>query len=196
MAHQRPHLLSHLSLGVLGLIAGSVLAGVVIASPPPDPAPNVPVAVREQNLDANGWIKVHEQGTTNVSGTVEVDGDIAISNFPTTQDVNIVGGGSTPPQPVTKVTQLIFNVASGGSQDQTFPMVNVTSILIVTGDDEYELHAGSPLTNSDLFIAYDPEGDDETRQITFAAPMPLNRITLYCANESEACADAILLTGF
>ena len=63
MTQQIRQLLLRLPLGAVGFVVGSVLVGIVVAAPPPDPTPNVPIAVREQNLDANGWIKVHEQGT-------------------------------------------------------------------------------------------------------------------------------------
>ena len=60
---------------------------------------------REQNLDATGWIKVHEQGTATVTGTVSVanfPSSVAVSNFPETQNVNVTGGEvSTKPSPVT-----------------------------------------------------------------------------------------------
>ena len=185
-------------------LAGSLTLFRISSSAPPDPAPGTPIPVRDQNLDGSGFIRVHEQGVaqseiTNSNLNVTLSNpslDVNVQNFPATQDVNIVGG-STTPQPVTTATQLIFHVVSGGGpEEQTFATVNVTSILIVSGDDEFELHAGSPLTGSDLFIAYDPTGDDETRQITFPAPVPLNRMTLYCANESEDCVVTVLLTGF
>ena len=193
-----------LMLSGLALLGSLTLFGVAASTAAaPDPTPGPPQPVREQNLDADGFIRVHEQGVakseiTNSNLTVTLSNpslDVNVKNFPATQNVNVVGG-STTPQAVTNATQLIFNVEDGDNQDQTFATINVTSILITSGDDEYELHAGSPLTGSDLFIAYDPSGDDETRQITFAAPVPLNRMTLYCANESENCADAVLLTGF
>lgn len=187
----------------VALMSALTLFGVGTSAAGPDPTPGPSQPVREQNLDANGFIRVHEQGVaqtevTNDNLNVTLGNsslDVNVQNFPSTQDVNVVGG-STSPEPVTNATQLIFNVEDGESQELTFATINVTSILIVTGDDEYELHAGSPLTGGNLFIAYDPSGDDETRQITFDSPVPLNRMTLICANESENCADAVLLTGF
>ena len=187
----------------LALLASLSLFGVAASTAGPDPTPGPSQPVREQNLDADGFIRVHEQGVaktevtnSNLNVTLSNEAlDVNVQNFPGTQDVNVVGG-STTPEAVTTATQLIFNVEDGESQELTFATIDVTSILIVTGDDEYELHAGSPLTGGDLFIAYDPSGDDETRQITFDSPVPLNRMTLICANESENCADAVLLTGF
>lgn len=44
----------------------SVQAEDEVADSPPDPVPGATKPVREQNLDANEWIAVHEQGTANV----------------------------------------------------------------------------------------------------------------------------------
>ncbi len=54
-----------LASGLLGAFAYGELFGRAGAAPPATP-------VREQNLDADGFIRVHEQGTANVTGTVDV----------------------------------------------------------------------------------------------------------------------------
>src|SRR3990172_3750342 len=75
-------------LGVIGGLAGAFAytevscqadAVALLAAP----------RVREQNLDANGLIRVHEQGTANVTGTVDVgnlpldgDGNMKVSSAP------------------------------------------------------------------------------------------------------------------
>src|SRR3989442_15590803 len=69
--------------GLVGAFAVSQLSGSAGAAPPP-PGPQ---QVREQNLDASGFIRVHEQGMANVTGTVNV------GNLPVVQDVNVVRGG-------------------------------------------------------------------------------------------------------
>jgi len=51
--------------GLLGSLALGELSGRAGAVPPAQ-------SVREQNLDGGGFIKVHEQGTANVTGTVNV----------------------------------------------------------------------------------------------------------------------------
>ena len=57
MTQQIRQLLLRLPLGVVGLIVGSVLVGIVVAALHSDPTLNVPIAVREQNVDVNGWIQ-------------------------------------------------------------------------------------------------------------------------------------------
>src|SRR3990172_10582524 len=58
---------------VLGLVGG--LAGAFAfneLSGQADALAPLATRVREQNLDASGLIRVHEQGTANVTGTVDV----------------------------------------------------------------------------------------------------------------------------
>jgi hypothetical protein len=54
--------------GLIGAWAAVQLSGEAGAAPPPPGDQKV----REQNLDASGFIRVHEQGTANVTGTVNV----------------------------------------------------------------------------------------------------------------------------
>jgi hypothetical protein len=78
-------------LGALSLRAGDAFS---LDSATTDLA-NPPLNVAESNRDANGNIKVHEQGTVAISGTVD------IGNTPKVQDVNVtntalaIKGGST-----------------------------------------------------------------------------------------------------
>lgn len=72
------------------------------AAAPPDPnVPNPPLQVLEHNVDGNGWIAVHEQGTANVY--VE-DGQIDAYITGGQIDANITGGeveiNNTPSNPV------------------------------------------------------------------------------------------------
>src|SRR3972149_2735320 len=79
----------------LGFAVSQGLDGSASAAPPP-PADT---KVREQNLDGGGFIKVHEQGTANVSGTVDV------GNLPAVQDVNVV---AMTPGPRGNLVSLTF----------------------------------------------------------------------------------------
>src|SRR6516225_7868666 len=57
-----------------------------------------PLAVQETNTDGNGNIKVHEQGT------VQVGGSVSVSNLPGTQPVSgTVNVGNLPAAPTTEV---------------------------------------------------------------------------------------------
>ena len=72
----------------------------VQAQEPPDPTPGATKPVREQNLDTNDWIAVHEQGTAKVEvqGVADVNvtgGSIDANVTGGTIDANISGGSVT-----------------------------------------------------------------------------------------------------
>jgi len=100
-----------LASGLIGAFAVNELTGNAGAAPPP-PASPTPVRVREQNLDANGFIRVHEQGTANVAGTVNV------GNLPAVQDVNVVSQPSAQGRLIT----LSMSPYSGGSTSSSEPI--------------------------------------------------------------------------
>jgi len=70
-------------LGALSLRAGDTLSTQLTATSDATAPSNPPLNVREANVDGNGNIKVHEQGTVAISGTVD------IGNTPKVQDVNV-----------------------------------------------------------------------------------------------------------
>jgi hypothetical protein len=86
-------------LGVLSLQAGEALSTDLSTAPELAPPNNPPLNVAEANKDADGFIRVHEQGTVAVTGTVNV------GNAPKTQDVNVVNDAlevTLPDQGTTK----------------------------------------------------------------------------------------------
>lgn len=114
---------------LIGALAGVILAGTADAGSPGPPGGQ---AVAEQNLDEDGLIRVHEQGTADVTVTNDsLDVDLA---FPDTQDVNV----TNTPLPVTgDVTADV----SGSSVSVSDP-VDVAGPVEVTGSVEVE--GGSP----------------------------------------------------
>ncbi len=90
------------------LIAGIAL-GVVVSNGLDGSASAAPKAqaVEEQNVDASGSIAVHEQGTANVAGTVDV------GNLPAIQDVNVVSLPSQDPGPL-EWTHFIVRISPNG----------------------------------------------------------------------------------
>ena len=84
----------------LGFVVSRGLDGAASAAP-------ADTKVREQNLDGSGLIRVHEQGTANVNGTVNV------GNLPAVQDVNVVALPSTPV--VDKVYTFAANATGGAN---------------------------------------------------------------------------------
>ena len=193
------------------LAAAAGLFGIVFDAPagaqPPDPTPGATSKTREQNLDAGGLIRVHEQGTANVHVTntpLDVQGSVSVGNFPTSfevsnfpavQDVSLAGGVGL--SPMTTVVALAFQPMSPGAlQTQNFNTVNAVSILISDIDDEIELRLHSPLTNDFIFAYTDLDGGKESSQLTFVHPLPVSGVTVGCANESQDCHVFVSVMGF
>jgi hypothetical protein len=94
-----------LCAAVLALALGPLLTSGLDAQPPPPP----PVKVVEQNLDANGFIKVHEQGTVTIGG-----GSIAVTNLPSTLNVHLA--------PVIGAFTMHYEVSPGGTLSTIFAL--------------------------------------------------------------------------
>ncbi len=107
----------------LGLAVSRGLDGSASAAPPTE-------TVREQNLDGDGFIRVHEQGTANVSVTnasLPVSGTVDVGNLPAVQDVNVVSLPSEEGRLIELGTQAI---PGGGHYQSSF--VDVSDCQRVT----------------------------------------------------------------
>lgn len=87
-------------LGALSLRAGDTLSTQLTATSDATAPSNPPLNVREANVDGNGNIKVHEQGTVAISGTVD------IGNTPKVQDVNVTNDALDVKLPDQGTTQI------------------------------------------------------------------------------------------
>ena len=185
------------------VVLGGVLVTAAASGAPPDTPPvGATQPVREQNLDASGQIKVHEQGTadvhvTNPSLNVSVGNfpsSVAVSNFPATQNVNVVGGSR--PAPVEKRVAVNFDTAAGGFETQTFAVVNAT-LITVSGlnDEEKSVFLETPLGGT-FFAVHDPDGNQPLSTIQLQSPLPVTGVELVCLNESDDCLVGVAIFGF
>ena len=136
----------------LGIVLGLALKGGVFqtaaAKPPPPLQP-----VEEQNLDASGFIAVHEQGVAAVSGTVDV------GNLPAVQDVNVISMPSEEPGSVefTHVqARLCTNSPTGFCVPGASDSVDVDGILTSLSSQGWrlvEINSGAP-SSSEFLILY------------------------------------------
>ena len=77
------------SLVLVFALAGGVVGGTLFGGPALSAAAHVQ-DVLEQNLDATGFIRVHEQGTANVAVTnFPASQNVAVTNFPASQNVAV-----------------------------------------------------------------------------------------------------------
>jgi len=98
-------------VGVVAGLAGGLTVAQLSGSAGAAPPPPAVTQVREQNLDGSGFIRVHEQGTANVAGTVNV------GNLPAVQDVNVVSQPSAQGRLIT-----LFMSPFSGSTSSSEPV--------------------------------------------------------------------------
>jgi hypothetical protein len=138
-----------------------VLAVCICLSPVVAGKQQPPAAVVEQNLDEQGNIKVHEQGTVNVQGavtvndlagvlgklqevltqlqqTLQVQGSVAVTNWPDMQQVaGTVNVGAMPAVQIAQpagspVPVTVSNPSSGNQVDVTGPTDGDGNIRVAT----------------------------------------------------------------
>jgi hypothetical protein len=174
---------------VLAFAAGSLLTSDLDAQP----SPPVVMKVAEQNLDANAFIKVHEQGVATVTGTVNLGGgSVAVSNFPTALNVH--------PAPVVGAFAFSFNFASFGNLHEPFPTINATAIHLASAADILVAFQ-SPLSdlnyllpNQLLEFQMGFDNPSSTVLETFTQPVPLNGMFIGC-QESGGCSIRVSVIG-
>jgi hypothetical protein len=131
-----------------------------------------PLAVHEANTDANGNIKVREQGT------VQVGGSVSVSNLPSTQPVSgtvDVGNFPTnfPAAPTTSViasgVTTVAQVANVGEAVTIIPQTDVSAYREVTVYAAVNLGGGSGQLCG--VATFDPSGNGyEVERFGFGAP--------------------------
>ena len=215
----RHHLLGptpFLGLLALGALIALALLGALFDAPaaaePPDPTPGATLPTREQNLDDDGLIRVHEQGiakvdVTNtpldVQGSVDVDNfpsSFEVSNFPSVQDVNVTGGELSEVMlaPVTIGEEFFIVTPAGSSETAAFgATMNVTTVFVVDALDEVAVDLTTSLTPGGAIAVYsDLEGGRESGQRTFFYPVPADGVEVHCFNESDDCQVSVEVLGF
>jgi hypothetical protein len=188
--------LTPLPIGVLGFVFGSALIGVAIAQPTPAPPPSF--TVREQNLDANGFIRVHEQGVlSTVANISNFPTSFSVNNFPETQNVKITGGElQAKAPPVT--TGISARMSAEPNEVITFILpatINATTISIGKGDHEAGVYFKSPMSvdgpgaavGPTVFHVVDLQGRVPFANHSFTRPVPINAVVLHCRNEAQTC---------
>lgn len=210
---------------ILTLVVVLLLVSPAVLAEKPDPnVPNPPVQVLEWNVDEDGFIRVHEQGTASVDiiDTEELDVNVTggqidanitnekltvdVDNWPSVQDVYIIDGRLAS---VNEVWADIINTGNDGNVvrdfgrtiDTTHITVSITDQEGPDGDSEFQLMFYSPLvpggfTGEPVLRMIDYSADLLYETQTFSYPVPLNGLRLVCANEAEDCNVAVTVFGF
>ncbi len=196
-----------------GFALGSMMVGGVFAQSNPTPPPTF--NSREQNLDTNGLIRVHEQGVLkanvqvdNFPQSISVDNlptSISVNNFPKTQDVNVIGGNVFAHlPPVTIGFSETFSAGPGETATFVLPApINATTITVSKGDSEGAIYFKSSVTLAggafrsikSVFHIDDQAGKVPFVDHSFTRPVPIDAIVISCTNEQFLCAFSVDIVG-
>jgi hypothetical protein len=177
-------------------VLGPLVSKALVAQPNNPPPP---LKVLEQNLDANQFIRVHEQGIADVN----VTNPVSVSNLPATQDVNVTGGQVTahPAVAMTGFSQN-FNLEPETFLTFTLPtVINASSLNVTKQGAEATIMFFSPiqLSGNDafprVFNIHDPDGSVPFVNHAFTQLVPISAIDFQCRNESEDCQIHICIVG-
>jgi hypothetical protein len=170
---------------ILALLAGTVLGGTVFQAPIGYAATSAnsvlnvfvtndsthPVPMREQNIDANANIKVHEQGTANVNVT---NSSLSVTAAAVTR-----GGGGVGPAPARSTAEGIA-ACSPTPCTATVLVINMT-----TGVGAFALSLGTPPPYAAVFEGPASGGPGS---IQLSLPRPITFDTFLCiGTSSDSC---------
>jgi hypothetical protein len=145
-----------------------------------------PVPVQEQRADAQGNVRVHEQGTADVN--------VTNASLP----VHEQGTVSASPTPAANFpVQGIVQVDGGSVSDYQFlPAINVSSITIGGAEENmtFALRSGSSLR---LYLggAGYFTGGSSTWTLTFPQPIPADTLRVQCFESAVACKATVSVAG-
>jgi hypothetical protein len=197
---QRPTQEDKLKIRTLrGCLVGAAVIGLGVSlaaadGPNPTPGPSQPVL--EQNLDANGLIRVHEQGTANVNVTnasLPVSGNV---------NANVTGGSvlATIPPATTSFWHLFVLQPGFPSEEMSFPTINASAIHVQLGDfdTETKVFFKSPLVDTGFgqglfFLRAEP--GNKGSLITFTQPVPINGVAVHCTQNVFSCSALVSVVG-
>lgn len=204
-----------LTSGLMGVVAYEQLVRPAFA----DTGPPSGLFTREQNLDTNGLIRVHEQGTPTVSvgnfpATQPVTGTVNVGNLPATQPVSgTVNVGNLPAtQPVSgtvtvgnfPATQNV-NIVGGGitagvpvvtksrvSSIHLNPQASITVIDININATHIQTGGCSYLFASSLATNFEVKGG-QTLDFTYA--IPLTSVLIHNEDNVFSCDGSVIIFG-
>ena len=191
-----------------------VLISYSIVADPPDPHEGASQPTREQNLDDDGWIAVHEQGTAKVevqgvvdvnvtggqidaivSNTVQVQGTVTVDNFPGQQEVFINAGELSS---VTTMWAEKWIIGEGQVRFMTFPQGIIQATTVFFSDGNHNTAVTFSNSAFPLLTYRDPDRVVPFVTDSFTYPIPLDGVNLNCfvAATGDNCVVEIAVFGF
>ena len=185
-------------------------------------APNRPVAVTESNVDEDGSIRVHEQGTVSVDVVTE-DLEVSVSDevplsvelgsssaslLTDIEDALVAldpGADGPAPRAADAVRFFDFSMERSIFTAQAIPRllqmepIVATTMLISAENDELIVEGyrgGSEASDRVFSVGHREMGFPNTLVVTFPAPFLLDEIGVWCGNEAEDCEISISVIGY
>ena len=178
-----------------------------------------PILTAETNLDEDGNIRVHEQGTVDVQlvgSTVDLlvddseplDVELASASaglLGEIRDLLAAPGGTGVPQAADAVRFFDFSMDSSILTTQVAPRllemdpILATTLLISAENDELIVEGfnGEPDESDQVFsVGHGGMGFPNTLAVSFPAPVPMDLLGIWCGNESEDCEISISVIGY
>jgi hypothetical protein len=204
-----------LAVGTVLLATSAVLGGTVFRQQVADAANLMsvfvtndsahPVPVREQNTDANGNIKVHEQGTANVS----VQGTPGVTIANTTVPVHEQGTAAVrPSEDEVGITSLFQNSQGGNCGGVLYSVPSGQELIVqylsaenghIAGGSNATLVSGSVgATGLDLPLVFQPQGSHAfiaSQQVHFVFPSGTH-VQFFGAEDDSTCGFEVSMGGY
>ena len=158
--------------------------------------------VREQNVDANGAIRVAQQGNTQVAGMADLAAKInqlnaqVASLTEVTKNIRDSAAMLASPPPA-KVIRLLL-VDDDGRDAQDFPPMLVSSLTVEGGTDEGVVWVSEDPISANHSPTFTFGSSDDSigfRHLTFPQPVLLRSSRVFCANEIDPCQIDVTLVG-
>jgi len=205
MKHTLGYKLGRLPLGLFGFVLGSVLVGAAFAQSTATPPQTF--STREQNLDANGFIRVHEQGVLKADVNVSnFPNSVSVSNFPATQNVKVTGGEVlAKTAPVTTGFSTFMELQPKEYRTIELPSpINATNISLGKENNSAALYfmsdipvsgGGNSSIGPTVFQVIDFGGKVPVVNHAFTRPVPIKSVFVNCVNTFQSCFIDLAIIG-
>lgn len=142
--------------------------------------------------DSSGNLKVTSQGSSTVTGHVNVDNlpstqTVHVDNVPATQNVNVVGGSAAAAPAATR--GVVLDGTIGTNRSVTKPINLKATWMSITGCSAYRFYLSGG-TATDIFVI------DKAGTYTFPIAMDVTEVTIMNDDSLNGCLFFLNLVGY
>lgn len=140
-------------------------------------------------VDANGSVQV---SVANQPTSQQISGAVSVTNFPSTQNVNVTGGTlRTTPSLVTRSVSRSRVLDAGENDSYSFTSINASFINVSSSNGDVLVQIWGSV--GQVFSA--TLGDDEVHTISLTQQIPLDSLRLFCFNSILSCSVSVVIFG-